>query len=76
MEWLANEISPNTYVNLMAQYRPEGEVLSQSARSNFADLSRTTTSQEMDEAREAAHKAGFADIRPVVELRGICADCS
>ena len=24
---------------------------------------------------EAAHKAGFADIRPVVELRGICADC-
>ena len=25
---------------------------------------------------EAAHKAGFADIRPVVELRGICADCS
>ena len=25
---------------------------------------------------EAAHKAGFADIRPVVELRGLCADCS
>lgn len=24
---------------------------------------------------EAAHKAGFADIRPVVELRGNCADC-
>lgn len=24
----------------------------------------------------AAAKAGFADIRPVVELRGICADCS
>ncbi len=25
---------------------------------------------------EAAKKAGFADIRPVVELRGVCADCS
>jgi Fur family zinc uptake transcriptional regulator len=25
---------------------------------------------------EAAHKAGFADIRPVVELRGVCGDCS
>ena len=25
---------------------------------------------------DAAHKAGFADIRPVVELRGLCADCS
>ena len=24
---------------------------------------------------DAAHKAGFADIRPVVELRGVCADC-
>ena len=25
---------------------------------------------------DAAHQAGFADIRPVVELRGVCADCS
>lgn len=25
---------------------------------------------------EAARQAGFADIRPVVELRGLCADCS
>lgn len=25
---------------------------------------------------EAARSAGFADIRPVVELRGICADCN
>jgi Fur family zinc uptake transcriptional regulator len=25
---------------------------------------------------EAAHDAGFADIRPVVELRGTCADCN
>ncbi len=24
----------------------------------------------------AARQAGFADIRPVVELRGVCADCS
>ena len=25
---------------------------------------------------EAARKAHFADIRPVVELRGLCAECS
>jgi Fur family zinc uptake transcriptional regulator len=25
---------------------------------------------------QAARQAGFADIRPVVELRGICSDCS
>lgn len=26
--------------------------------------------------REAGHKAGFADVRPVVELRGLCEDCA
>lgn len=26
--------------------------------------------------REAGHQAGFADVRPVVELRGLCADCA
>jgi Fur family zinc uptake transcriptional regulator len=25
---------------------------------------------------DAAHTAGFADIRPVVELRGVCSDCN
>ena len=25
---------------------------------------------------DAAKKAGFADIRPVVELRGVCSDCT
>lgn len=25
---------------------------------------------------EAAHQAGFADIRPVVELRGVCSGCN
>lgn len=25
---------------------------------------------------DAAHRAGFADIRPVVELRGMCGECS
>ena len=26
--------------------------------------------------REAGHKAGFADVRPVVELRGLCNQCA
>ena len=26
--------------------------------------------------REAGHKAGFADVRPVVELRGLCNSCA
>ena len=25
--------------------------------------------------REAGHAAGFADVRPVIELRGLCQDC-
>jgi len=26
--------------------------------------------------RSAAAKAGFADVRPVIEVRGVCADCA
>ena len=26
--------------------------------------------------RDAGHAAGFADVRPVVELRGLCAECA
>jgi Fe2+ or Zn2+ uptake regulation protein len=25
--------------------------------------------------RTAAEQAGFAEVRPVIEVRGICADC-
>lgn len=53
MEFLANEISRDTYVNVMDQYRPCGEA------HTHRDLSRRITQQEYGEALEAARKAGL-----------------
>ncbi|GAB4261853.1 MAG: radical SAM protein [Deferrisomatales bacterium] len=53
MEFLAREISPRTYVNVMAQYRPMGR-----ARTT-PPLDRRPTSKEYAEAVEAARRAGL-----------------
>ncbi|MGQ9653490.1 MAG: radical SAM protein [Thermodesulfobacteriota bacterium] len=53
MEFLANEISQETYVNVMDQYRPCGEA------HTHPDLSRRITQQEYREAVEAARKSGL-----------------
>lgn len=54
MEFLAKEISRETYVNIMSQYRPVGE-----ARSH-PTLNRAPTSREMAEAFRAAEEAGLS----------------
>jgi len=53
MNFLAQEISPNTYVNVMDQYRPCGE-----ARADLA-IDRRLTSTEYREAVAATKKAGL-----------------
>ena len=53
MEFLATEISPNTYVNVMGQYHPAG-----TAR-QFPNLARSTTLGEYQEALELARQAGI-----------------
>jgi len=53
VEWLAKEISPNTYVNIMDQYHPCFR-----AR-NFADLNRKITKEEYIEALKSARGAGL-----------------
>ncbi len=53
LEWIARELSPMTYVNLMAQYRPCGEALS------FPEIARRPTAAEMAEAYAAAREAGL-----------------
>jgi putative pyruvate formate lyase activating enzyme len=53
MEFLADEISKETYVNVMDQYRPCGEAHS------HRDLSRRITREEYAEALEAARRAGL-----------------
>jgi putative pyruvate formate lyase activating enzyme len=53
MRFLANEISTNTYVNIMDQYRPCWK------SSNYPPLDRGITKEEFDEAVEVAKAAGL-----------------
>ena len=61
MRWLAEEISPDTYVNLMGQYRPEYEVgeIGRDGRPKFAEIDRRPTQREMEDAHAAAREAGL-----------------
>jgi len=53
MKFIAEEVSRNTYVNVMAQYRPCGE-----AR-KFPELGRSLSPEDYDEALAGARKAGL-----------------
>lgn len=55
MRFLANEISPDTYVNLMPQYRPAGKVNTTS----FPEINRRITSSEYHQAIATAQAAGL-----------------
>lgn len=54
MHFLAKEISKNTYVNIMDQYRPCGEDIGR-----FPELQRRITPQEYQSALDAAHAEGL-----------------
>lgn len=55
MRFLADEISPHTYVNIMAQYHPDGKV----DRLHYTELNRRITPIEYEQAFEAARQAGL-----------------
>ena len=55
MDWVARELGPNTYVNVMAQYHPAGKV----SRSEYVEINRRPTDNEFERAEEAAHAAGL-----------------
>jgi putative pyruvate formate lyase activating enzyme len=55
MKFLAEEISPHTYVNIMAQYHPAGKV----HPGMFAEIDRRITSEEYDQAFSWARDAGL-----------------
>jgi putative pyruvate formate lyase activating enzyme len=59
--WLAGEISPDTYVNVMGQYRPAyrvGRVL-RDGTIRYADLNRRPSLTELATAAAAARRAGL-----------------
>ena len=53
MDFLAREVSPDTYVNVMDQYRPCGMI------PEGGDLDRTITREEYEQAMRAAREAGI-----------------
>lgn len=58
MQWVADDVSPDTYVNIMDQYRPAGKVTPR----RFPKLARRTTSGEHQRALEIAREAGLTRI--------------
>jgi len=64
MRFLADELSPDTYVNIMDQYRPCEDI------KKFKELQRRITPEEFEEALEAARKAGLTRLdsreRPIL----------
>ena len=57
MRFLAGEISPDTYVNVMDQYAPAGKVVELPGR--YGDVDRRTNSREVGEAVRLARDAGL-----------------
>jgi putative pyruvate formate lyase activating enzyme len=55
LHFLAEEVSPDTYVNVMAQYRPAHKVTSE----KYAEINRPLTTAEYKEAVEIADEAGL-----------------
>ncbi len=55
MQWIARKLSPDTYVNLMAQYRPAGHVTAK----QYPEINRCITATEFQQARDAFRAAGL-----------------
>ena len=55
LEWIAGELGPDSYVNLMDQYRPAGRVSAE----RCPEIDRPVSSAELREARQIAHDLGL-----------------
>jgi len=68
LTWVADELGPDTYVNLMDQYYPAGTV----GEERFPELNRRLEPEEFEEAREIARELGLNNMdrrRPHRKLR-------
>jgi putative pyruvate formate lyase activating enzyme len=61
MRWLADEISPDTYVNVMNQYQPQYQVgeIARDGKPRYASIDRRPSAGEIAAARSAAREAGL-----------------
>ena len=58
LEWIADELGPNTYVNLMDQYAPAGKV----SAVKFSEINRRLYPEEFREAQRLARAVGLRRI--------------
>jgi putative pyruvate formate lyase activating enzyme len=60
-EWLAREVSPDTYVNIMGQYRPDYQVggIAANGTRRYTEIERGPDPHEMASAHDAARRAGL-----------------
>jgi putative pyruvate formate lyase activating enzyme len=60
-EWLANDVSRDTFVNIMGQYRPENKVGTkrEDGTVRYEEIDRRPSREEMDGAYRAAREAGL-----------------
>ena len=71
LEWIAREVSPDTYVNVMDQYRPAWQVGQPDGEggSLFSEIARRPRAGEMEAVRAGARRAGlwrFDERRPAL----------
>ena len=59
--WLSRDVSPDTYVNIMSQYRPEYEVgqISRDGTTRYQEIDRPPDRDELQRAYDAALDVGL-----------------
>jgi putative pyruvate formate lyase activating enzyme len=67
LEWVARELGPDTYVNVMSQYFPAGKV----CETEHAEINRNITLQEFRDALSAARNAGLRRLDERSTIRAI-----
>ena len=55
LKWIVQELGPETYINLMAQYRPAGKV----NRRDYGEIGRSITLKEFQQALSVAKAVGL-----------------
>jgi putative pyruvate formate lyase activating enzyme len=58
-KWLADEVSPDTYINIMDQYRPEYSVAEEASGGKYAAIARRPTTQEVGLVSSLANRVGL-----------------
>jgi len=58
LQWLARDVSPHTFINIMGQYRPENRVGGRGPE-RFEEIDRRPSAAELDAAYVAAQEAGL-----------------